>query len=196
MKNGGEMVYSLKDMFLGLIPGAMGEISALALLIGGLYLILRKVISWRIPVSYIGTVALLTLIFGGAGMSRVDFMLYNVLGGGLMLGAFFMATDYATSPVTLKGQLLYGAGCGAITVLIRYFGSNAEGVSYAILTLLCCQRILLAFAELKNPNRIALDLNDAVLRRMFPFFLHAAVLLCLMLSTFMPQAYSRIFRVP
>ena len=138
MKNGGEMVYSLKDMFLGLIPGAMGEISALALLIGGLYLILRKVISWRIPVSYIGTVALLTLIFGGAGMSRVDFMLYNVLGGGLLLGAFFMATDYATSPVTLKGQLLYGAGCGAITVLIRYFGSNAEGVSYAILLMNLC----------------------------------------------------------
>ena len=138
LKNGGEMIFPLKSMFLGLIPGAMGEISALALLLGGLYLILRKVISWRIPVSFIGTVALLTLIFGGGGVSRVDFMLYNVLGGGLLLGAFFMATDYATSPVTLKGQLLYGAGCGAITVLIRYFGSNAEGVSYAILLMNLC----------------------------------------------------------
>ena len=130
--------FSLKSMFLGTIPGALGEVSALLLLIGGIYLIVRKVISWRIPVSFLGTVALLTLIFGHAGMSRFDWMLYNLLSGGLVLGAFFMATDYATSPVTLKGQLLYGAGCGAITVLIRYFGSNAEGVSYAILLMNLC----------------------------------------------------------
>ena len=98
----------------------------------------RKVISWRIPVSFIGTVALLTLIFGGEGFSNVDWMLYNVLSGGLMLGAIFMATDYATSPVTLNGQLLFGVGCGALTVLIRYFGGFPEGVSYAILIMNLC----------------------------------------------------------
>ena len=129
---------SLLNMFLGLIPGCIGEISKLALLIGGLYLILRKVISWRIPVSFIGTVALLTLIFGHAGMSNVDFMLSNLLSGGLILAAFFMATDYATSPVTLKGQLLYGFGCGVITVLIRYFGGFPEGTTYAILIMNIC----------------------------------------------------------
>ena len=129
---------SAKALFLGLTHGAIGEISARALLIGGIYLIARKVISWRIPVSFIGTVALLTLIFGGQGMGNVDFMLLNILSGGLFLGAFFMATDYATSPVTLKGQLLYGAGCGAITVLIRYFGGFPEGVSYAILLMNLC----------------------------------------------------------
>ena len=129
---------SMKSMFLGTIPGAMGEISTLALLIGGVYLILRKVISWRIPVSFIGSVAVLTLIFGGAGFSRVDWMLYNVMAGGVFLGAIFMATDYATSPVTLNGQLLYGVGCGALTVLIRYFGGFPEGVSYAILIMNLC----------------------------------------------------------
>lgn len=130
--------YSLKNLFLGTIPGCIGEISALALLIGFVYLLIRKVISWRIPVSFVGTVALLTLIFGREGFSNVDWMLYNILSGGLMLGAIFMATDYATSPVTLGGQLLFGFGCGAITVLIRYFGGFPEGVSYAILIMNLC----------------------------------------------------------
>ena len=130
--------YNVKTLFFGFIPGAAGEISTLALLIGGIYLLATKVISWRIPVSFIGSVAVLTLIFGGGGMSNVDFMVYNLLSGGLVLGAFFMATDYATSPVTLKGQLLYGVGCGVITVLIRYFGGFPEGVSYAILLMNLC----------------------------------------------------------
>ena len=130
--------FNFTNMFLGGIPGSIGEISALALIIGGLYLIARKVITWRIPVSFIGTVAVLTLIFGCEGYSNVDWMLYNLLSGGLMIGAFFMATDYATSPVNLGGQILYGIGCGAITVLIRYFGSYPEGVSYAILIMNCC----------------------------------------------------------
>ena len=130
--------FTFGNMFLGGIPGSIGEISALALLIGGAYLLIRKVITWRIPVTFIGTVAVLTLIFGCEGYSNVDWMLYNVLSGGLFLGAFFMATDYATSPVNLNGQLLYGVGCGAITVLIRYFGSYPEGVSYAILIMNCC----------------------------------------------------------
>lgn len=123
---------SLMDMFLGNIPGCIGEVSALALVLGGVYLVVRKVISTRIPVAYLGTVAVLTLIFHKTD-TPVQWMLYSLLGGGLMLGAIFMATDYATSPVTAKGQILYGIGCGALTVLFRYFGLYPEGVTYAIL---------------------------------------------------------------
>ena len=127
-------IYSVGQMFTGIgLPGAMGETSALALLAGGLYLIWKKVISWRIPVGFIGAVAVLTLIGGHAGYSNVDWMLQNLFAGGLFLGAFFMATDYATSPVTLNGQLVYGVGCGALTVLFRYYGLFPEGVTYAIL---------------------------------------------------------------
>ena len=129
--------FTPQALFLGTIPGAIGEISAAALLLGFVYLLVRKVISWRIPVSFVGTVALLTLVFGRNG-DHLNFMLCNVLSGGLLLGAIFMATDYATSPVTLPGQLLYGAGCGALTVLIRYFGGFPEGVSYAILIMNLC----------------------------------------------------------
>ena len=130
--------FNFLNMFLGGIPGSIGEVSALALLVGAAYLLIRKVITWRIPVTFIGTVAVLTLVFGKEGYSNVDWMLYNVLSGGLILGAFFMATDYSTSPVNLNGQLIFGVGCGAITVLIRYFGSYPEGVSYAILIMNCC----------------------------------------------------------
>ena len=124
--------YSLMDMFLGRIPGSIGELSALALLLGGVFLVARKVISPKIPLAYLGSVAVLTLIFSKTG-SPVDWMLYSVLGGGVMLGAIFMATDYATSPVTPMGQILYGIGCGALTVFFRYFGLFPEGVTYAIL---------------------------------------------------------------
>jgi len=130
--------FGIKELFIGTIPGCIGEVSALALLIGGIYLIVRKVISWRIPVAYIGTVAVLCLVFGREGYGNVQWAIYNVLAGGLLLGAFFMATDYATSPVTLNGQLLYGVGCGALTVLIRYFGGFPEGVTYAILIMNLC----------------------------------------------------------
>ena len=129
--------FSAQNLFVGFVPGAIGEISAAAILLGFVYLLVRKVISWRIPVSFVGTVALLTLAFGRGG-EHVNFMLYNVLSGGLLFGAVFMATDYATSPVTLPGQLLYGAGCGALTVLIRYFGGFPEGVTYAILIMNLC----------------------------------------------------------
>jgi electron transport complex protein RnfD len=134
--------YSVGDMFLGRIGGSLGETCALALLLGGLYLLFKKVISWQIPVAYIATVAVLTLIAAPAGVSNVDYMLYNVFGGGLMLGAFFMATDYVTSPVTKKGQLIYGVGCGLLTVFIRYFGSYPEGVCYSILVMNCCVWII------------------------------------------------------
>ena len=130
--------FNFLNMFLGGIPGSIGEVSALALLVGAAYLLIRKVITWRIPVTFIGTVAVLTLVFGKEGYSNVDWMLYNVLSGGLILGACFMATDYSTSPVNLNGQLIFGVGCGAITVLIRYFGAYPEGVSYAILIMNCC----------------------------------------------------------
>ena len=127
-----------RSLLLGMAPGSTGELSALAVLIGGAYLLLRKVISWRIPVSFVGAVALLTLIFGHSGYANGEWMLYNILSGGLLLASFFMATDYSTSPVTLKGQLLYGFGCGGLTVLIRYFGGYPEGVSYAILIMNLC----------------------------------------------------------
>ena len=123
---------SLIDMFLGVCPGSIGEISALALLAGGAYLVWRKVISVRIPLSYLGTVAVLTLVFSKTG-DPIAWMLYSLLSGGVMLGAIFMATDYATSPVTPRGQIIYGIGCGALTVFFRYFGLFPEGVTYAIL---------------------------------------------------------------
>ena len=130
--------YSLKAIFLGTTPGGLGEISALLLLIGGLYLIWRKVIRWRIPLAFIGSIAVLSLIFGFGTLDRGGWMLYNVFTGGVMLNGFFMATDYTTSPVTFKGQLLYGFGIAAITMLIRYFGGFPEGVSYAILIMNLC----------------------------------------------------------
>ena len=123
---------SILDMFLGNCPGSIGEISALALLLGGAYLVWRKVISIRIPAAYIGTVAVLTLIFSKTG-DPVSWMLYSLFSGGLMLGAIFMATDYATSPATPVGQIVYGIGCGILTVIFRYYGLFPEGVTYAIL---------------------------------------------------------------
>ena len=128
---------SILDMFLGNCPGSIGEISALALLAGGIYLVVRKVISARIPLAYLGTVAVLTLIFHKTD-NALQWMLYQLFSGGLMLGAIFMATDYVTSPVTKKGQILFGIGCGALTVIFRYFGLFPEGVTYAILLMNLC----------------------------------------------------------
>ena len=128
---------SLLDMFLGNCPGSIGEISALALLAGGGYLVYRKVISPRIPLAYLGTVAVLTLLFFKTG-NPLLWMGYHLFSGGLMLGAIFMATDYASSPVTARGQLIYGVGCGALTVLFRYYGLYPEGVTYAILLMDAC----------------------------------------------------------
>ena len=123
---------SLMDMFLGRIPGSIGELSALALLLGGVFLVARKVISPKIPLAYLGSVAVLTFVFSKTG-NPISWMVYSLLGGGVMLGAIFMATDYATSPVTPMGQILYGIGCGALTVFFRYYGLFPEGVTYAIL---------------------------------------------------------------
>ena len=123
---------SILDMFLGNCPGSIGEISALALLLGGVYLVARKVISARIPLGYLGAVAVLTLIFHKTD-APFAWMAYSLFGGGVMLGAIFMATDYATSPVTPVGQVVYGIGCGVLTVVFRYYGLYPEGVTYAIL---------------------------------------------------------------
>ncbi len=128
---------SVLDMFLGLCPGSIGELSSLALLLGGVYLVARKVISPRIPVAYLGTVAVLTLVFFKTDNALL-WMLYQLFSGGVMLGAIYMATDYATSPVTAKGQIIYGIGCGALTVLFRYYGLFPEGVTYAILLMNAC----------------------------------------------------------
>ena len=128
---------SLGQMFMGNIGGCIGEVCTLALLIGGAYLLYKGVISVRIPAAYLGTVAVLTLIFS-KGDHAVLWMLYSLLGGGVVLGALFMATDYATSPVTPKGQIIYGIGCGVFTVIFRYFGLFPEGVTYAILLMNAC----------------------------------------------------------
>ena len=132
---------SITDLFLGNVGGSLGETSALLLLIGFAYLLIRKVISARIPVAFIGTVALLTVLFP-QGNAALPWMAAQVLGGGLFLGAIFMATDYVTSPVTKLGQIIFGIGCGVITVVIRYFGGYPEGVSYAILVMNCCVVLL------------------------------------------------------
>ena len=123
---------SILDMFLGNCPGSIGELSALALLAGGIYLILRVVISDRIPFAYLATVAVLTLVFHKTE-NAIAWMLYSLFSGGVMLGAFFMATDFVTSPVTKPGQVMFGIGCGMLTVIFRYFGLFPEGVTYAIL---------------------------------------------------------------
>ena len=123
---------SILDMFLGNCPGSIGELSALALLAGGIYLILRDVISDRIPFAYLATVAVLTLVFHKTE-NAIAWMHYSLFSGGVMLGAFFMATDFVTSPVTKPGQVLFGIGCGVFTVIFRYFGLFPEGVTYAIL---------------------------------------------------------------
>ena len=123
---------TIGQMFVGRCPGTIGEVSALALLLGGAYLVIRKVISIRIPAAYLGTVALVTLIFSKTG-DPISWMLYSLFSGGVMLGAIFMATDYATSPATPVGQVIYGIGCGILTVFFRYNGLFPEGVTYAIL---------------------------------------------------------------
>ena len=131
---------SLSDMFIGNIGGCVGEISAIALLIGGIYMLAKGVIRIRIPAAYIITVAVLTLVFSRApeDVNRVTWMLYEIFGGGLFLGAFFMATDYVTSPNTPKGEVIFGIGAGLLVVFIRRFGGYPEGVCYSILIMNIC----------------------------------------------------------
>ena len=134
-------VGNIWDLFVGNVGGCLGETSALLLLVGFVYLLVRKVISARIPVAYIATVAVLAFLFP-QGNDRLVWTAAQVFGGGLMLGAIFMATDYVTSPITKWGQIIFGIGCGVITILIRYFGGYSEGVSYAILIMNLCVVLL------------------------------------------------------
>ena len=121
---------TLTDMLLGKHGGSMGEVCSIALICGGLYLIMRKVISPIIPVAFIGTVAVTMFLYSGFNL---EYTAYQLLGGGLMLGAFFMATDYTTCPINKKGKLIFGIGCGLITFVIRVFGALPEGVSFSII---------------------------------------------------------------
>ncbi|MBT8178352.1 MAG: RnfABCDGE type electron transport complex subunit D [Eudoraea sp.] len=134
---------STTDMFLGITAGSLGEMSALALLVGGLYLIGRKVISWHIPITVLLSIAVLTGIFWWIDPEQYANPLIHVLSGGAILGAFYMATDLVTSPVTKKGMVVFALGIGVITVVIRLFGSYPEGISFAIL-------IMNAFVPLIN----------------------------------------------
>lgn len=158
LKNGAAADVSIFDMLIGYESGCIGEVSALLLFAGFIYLLFRRVIDWRIPVTFIGTVFILTLIFPrisapadaaaalsvgtgllnssvapAEGLTAVEYALSQIFSGGLFIGAIFMATDYATSPVGRRGRIVYGIGCGLLTVFIRYFGGYAEGVSFAIL---------------------------------------------------------------
>ena len=128
MRAGGSV--DLAAMVVGRIPGTIGEVSVIALLIGGIYLIVKKVISWKIPVTYILTLAVFVFIFGGFDL---NYVICQVCGGGLIFGAFFMATDYVTSPITPKGQIVFGVILGLLTGIFRLWGASPEGVSYAII---------------------------------------------------------------
>ena len=150
--------HSLVDMLLGQTGGVLGETSALALLAGGAYLLWRKVITINIPAAYILTVAVLTFLFPMGDVSRVQWMLSHVLNGGLMLGAIFMATDYVTSPVTPRGQIIFGVGCGLLTVFIRYFGGLPEGVSYSILLM---NTLVWAIDKATHPRKFGYQLDKA-----------------------------------
>lgn len=139
-EGGGNALPSLMDAIIGNIAGCIGEISAIALLAGGIYLLYRGVISWRIPVTYLVTVFIFSYILGRNG-------LYELMIGGVMLGAFFMATDYSSSPITPKGQLIMGVCCGLLTVLIRVYGGYPEGVSYSILIMNLCVPLIDRFTK-------------------------------------------------
>lgn len=134
--------FNMGQLLMGQHGGAMGSVSVFMLMLGGLYLVMRRVISPRIPLSFLGTVAVLTFLFPRGGAGHLDWTLAQLSSGGLMLGAIFMATDYTTSPVTPKGQIYFGVGCGLLTVLLRYFGSYPDGVGWAILTMNCCVWLL------------------------------------------------------
>lgn len=146
------------DMIRGNVGGSLGEVSALALVVGGIYLIWKKVITWHIPVSILGTVIIFTSMLYFYDPTRYVDPFFHVFSGGLMLGTIFMATDYATSPMTYKGMLIYGIGIGIITVLIRVFGAYPEGVSFAILIMNAATPLINVYMK---PKRFAQPLKTA-----------------------------------
>ncbi len=140
MKGGFDaLAINFQDMMFGSIPGSLGEVTSLLLLLGGVYLLIRKVITWHIPVAVLGSMALFALIYGFAsGVGALEFSAFHLLAGGAILGAVYMATDYATSPMTPVGMLIYGVGIGVITMTIRLWGAYPEGMSFAILIMNSC----------------------------------------------------------
>ncbi|MCB2293730.1 RnfABCDGE type electron transport complex subunit D [Clostridium algoriphilum] len=132
LKTGSGELPSLANVFIGNVGGCIGETSVLALLIGAAYLLYKRIITWHIPVAFIGSTFILTYILGRNGLMTGN-ALYEIFAGGLMIGAFYMATDYTTSPMAKKGQVIFGIGCGILTTIIRLYGGYAEGVSYSIL---------------------------------------------------------------
>ena len=148
LAEGGAELPTNMEMFLGFIGGSMGEVSAIALLIGGLFLIWKKVISPIIPVCFIGSVFVFAFIYYAAtGGDAFDMALFHVLAGGVMLGAFFMATDYVTTPLLPMGKVVFGIGCGVITMIIRLWGQYPEGVSFSILIMNCLTPLINNFFQ-------------------------------------------------
>lgn len=135
---------TLKQAFFGATAGSIGETSCLMLLLGFIYLLIRRVVDWKIPVTYVGVFALLTFLFGQntTEMDQLSYTLLHVMSGGLFLGAFFMATDYVTTPTTPTGHIIFGAGCGVLTFVIRRFGGYPEGVSFSILLMNVCAPLI------------------------------------------------------
>ncbi len=161
LKTGALPDLSISDMFIGNMGGCIGEVCTAAILLGGVYLLIRRVITWHIPVAYLGTVALITFIFPLTGGNfNWQFMVYELLSGGLMLASFFMATDYVTAPVTPRGKLLFGLGCGLLTVFLRYYSGYSEGVSYAILIM---NVLAVPIDKITKPRRFGIGggYNDA-----------------------------------
>ena len=151
----------IADMFFGNMGGCNGEVCTAAILLGGIYLLLRRVITWHIPLAYLGTVALITFVFPLTGGNfDWQFMVYELLSGGLVLASFFMATDYVTAPVTARGKLLFGIGCGLLTVFLRYYSGYSEGVSYAILIM---NVLAVPIDKITKPRRFGIGggYNDA-----------------------------------
>ena len=161
---------SLRDSLFGVMGGSMGEVCALALILGGLFLICTKVITWHIPVAVIGTTAAFAAIagaFGGApdGMCTCHYVGYQLLTGGLMLGAFFMATDYVTSPMTACGKLIFGFGIGFIMMVIRTWGNYPEGMSFAILMMNACVPLLNKLRPIRFGEKKKNEVNHALVAK-------------------------------
>ena len=147
-------IVPVENLLLGMMPGSLGEVAAFALLAGFVYLLVRKVITWHIPVTVLGTMAVFAFVValtrGGDAALMWQFPLFHILAGGAMLGAIFMATDYATSPMTVKGQVIFAVGIGVITMCIRLWGAYPEGMSFAILIMNACVPLINKYVKPKR----------------------------------------------
>ena len=152
----GSAHFTYMDLFLGNRSGCIGEVCVIVLIIGAAFLLFTKIISLHIPLSFIGTVGIITWVFGKEGFFRGDF-LFNILAGGIILGAFFMATDYVTSPLTKKGKIVFGIGCGVLTAIIRLRGGYPEGVCYSILFMNAAVPIIDRFTKVKKYGFVKKD---------------------------------------